>query len=206
MSDFTTPWTAACQLPCPPLSPWVRSNSCLLSQWCHPIISSSVTCFSSCPQSFPASGPFSKSQPFTSGGQSIGTSVSAPILPMNIQGWFPLGLTCLISLQSKGLSRVSSNITVWKHQFFSTQPSLCSIHSLPSIHDYWNNHSFDIRAFAGKVTPLLFNTLSRFIIALWHLPASRGSSWTTKKMKEKWLRYQHFLAFHNNILFLWSFF
>ena len=111
-------------LPCPSLFPRVCSNSCPLSQWCHPIISPSVTRFSSCPQSFPASGSFPMSPLLASGGQSIGVSASASVLPMHIQGWFPLGLTGLISLQSKGLSRVFSSITVWKHQFFGAQPSL----------------------------------------------------------------------------------
>ena len=114
------------RLPCPSLSPRVCSNSCPLSHWCHPIISSSVAPFFSCPQSFPASGSFQMSQLFTSGGQSIGASVSASVLPMSIQGWFPLGLTGLISLLSKGLSRVCSNTTVQKHQFFDIQPSLWS--------------------------------------------------------------------------------
>ena len=103
------------KLPCPSLSPGVVSNSCPLSQWCHPTISSSVTSLSPCPQSFPASGSFPISQFFTSSGQSIGASASVSILPMNIWGWFPLGLTGLISLQSEGLSRVFSSITVQKH-------------------------------------------------------------------------------------------
>ena len=102
------------------------SNSCPLSQWCHPTILSSVAPFSSCPQSFPASGSFPMSLLFASGGQSIGASVSAPVLPMNTQGWFPLGLTEWISLLSKGLSRVFSSTIVQKHQFFSAQPSLWS--------------------------------------------------------------------------------
>ena len=92
----------------------------------HPIFSSSVVPFSSCPQAFPASGSFPMSWLFISGGQSIGASASVSVLPMNIQGWFPLGLTGLISLLSKGLSRVFSNTTAWKHQFFGAQPSLCS--------------------------------------------------------------------------------
>ena len=100
------------RLPCPSLSLRVYSNSCPLSQWCHPAISSSVTPFSSCLQSFPASGSFPISQFFASGGQSIGASASASVLPVNIQDWFPLRLTGLISLQSKGLSRVFSNTTV----------------------------------------------------------------------------------------------
>ena len=94
------------RLPCPSLSPGVCSNSCPWSHWCHPTISSSVVPFSSCLQSFPAPGSFPMSQLFTSGGQSIGASASASVLPVNIQGWFPLGLIGLISLQSKGLSRV----------------------------------------------------------------------------------------------------
>ena len=102
------------------------SNSCLLSQWWHPTISSSVVPFSSCPQSFPASGSFLMSQLFTSGGQSIGASASALILPMNIQDYFPSGLTGLISLQFKVLSRVLSNTTVQRHQFFGVQLSLRS--------------------------------------------------------------------------------
>ena len=97
-----------------------------VNRWCHPTISSSVIPFSSCPQSFPASGPFQMSQLFTSGGQSIGVSASTSVLPMNTQDWFPLGWTGWISLQSKGLSRVFSNNTVQKHQFFSTQLSLWS--------------------------------------------------------------------------------
>ena len=102
---------------CPSPTPRVYSNSCLLSQWCHPTISSSGVPFSSHLQSFPASGSFPKSQFFTSGGQNIGVSASASVFPMNIQDWFPLGLTDWISLWSKGLSRVFSNITVQKHQF-----------------------------------------------------------------------------------------
>ena len=105
-------------------TPGVYSNSCPLSLWCHPIISSSVIPFSSCLQSFPESGSFQMSQFFTSGGQSIGVSASASVLPMNIQDWFPLGLTGWISLQSKELSRIFSNSTVQKHQFFSAQLSL----------------------------------------------------------------------------------
>ena len=118
--------------PCPSPTPRIYSNSCLLSQWCHPTISSSVVPFSHL-QSFPASGSFQMCPFFTSGGQSIGASVSAPILSMNIQDWFPLGLTGLISLQSKGLSRVFSNITVQKHQFFCAQLSL---YFNPHIHTW----------------------------------------------------------------------
>ena len=99
--------------PCPSPTPRVYSNSCPLSQWCHPTISSSVVSFSSRLQSFPASGSFQMSQLFTSDGQSIGVSASTSVFPMNIQDWFPLGWTGLISLQSKGLSRVFSNTTVF---------------------------------------------------------------------------------------------
>ena len=129
------------RLPYPLPSPRVCSNSCPMSQWCHPTISSSVIPFSSCLKSFPASGSFLMSQLFASGGQSIGASVSASALPMDIQDWFPLGWTGLISLQAKGLSRVLSSFTVRKHQFFSAQPSLWF-----NSHIYtWllENHCFD---------------------------------------------------------------
>ena len=110
--------------PCPSQTPGVYSNSCPSSQWCHPAISPSVVPFSSCLQSFPASGSFQMSQLFASGGRRIGVSASTSVLPMNIQDLFPLGWTSWISLQSKGLSRVFSNTTVQKHQFFSAQLSL----------------------------------------------------------------------------------
>ena len=106
---------------CPSPTPGVHSDSCPSSQWCHPAISSSVVPFSSCPQSLPASGSFQVSQLFTSGGESIGASASASVLPVNTQDWSPLGWTDCISLQSKGLSRVFSKTTVQKHQFFGTQ-------------------------------------------------------------------------------------
>ena len=109
--------------PCPSPTPGVHSNSCPLSRWCHPTISSSVVPFS-CPQSFPASESFHMSQLFTSGGQSIGVSALASVLPMNIRDWSLLGWTGWISLQSKGLSRAFSNTTVQKHQFFGAQLSL----------------------------------------------------------------------------------
>ena len=119
--------------PCPSPTPRVYSNSCPLSQWCHPTISSSIVPFSSCPQSFPASGSFPMCQFFSSGDQRI-VSASASVLPLSIQEWSPLGWTGLISLQSKGLSRVFSNTTLQQHQFFSTQPSSQSnshIHTWP---------------------------------------------------------------------------
>ena len=126
--------------PCPWPTPWVYSNSCPLSQWCHPTISSSVITFFSCLQSFPASGAFPTSQFFTLGGQSTRVSASASVLPMNIQDWFSLGWTGWNPLQSKGLSRVFSNNTVQKHQFFGTQLSLESnshIHTcLREKHDF----------------------------------------------------------------------
>ena len=110
--------------PCPSQTPGVYPNSCPLSRWCHPTISSSVIPLSSCPQSFPESGSFKMSQLFSSWSQSIGVSASTSVLPINTQDWSPLGWTGWISLQSKGLSRVFSNTTVQKHQFFSTQLSL----------------------------------------------------------------------------------
>ena len=112
--------------PCPSPIPGAYSNSCPLSQWCHPTVLSSVVPCSSCLQSFPASGSFKMSQFFQSGGQSIGSFSSISVLPMNTQDWFPLGLTGWISLQSKGLSRVFSNTTVQKQQFFGAQLFLWS--------------------------------------------------------------------------------
>ena len=119
-----TLWPHGLQLarpPCQSPTPRAYSNSYPLSQWCHPTISSSVIPFSSHLQSFPASGSFPMSHFFTSGGQSIGVSASTSVLPMNIQDWFPLGWTGWISWLSKGLSRVFSNSTVQKHQFFGAQ-------------------------------------------------------------------------------------
>ena len=121
---FVTPWTAACQASLSSPTPGVYPNSRPLSWWCHTTISSSIVPFSSHLHSFPASGSFPMSQFFTSGGQSIGVSASASVLPMNTQDWSPLGWTGWISLQSKGLSRVFSNTTVQKHQFIGVQLSL----------------------------------------------------------------------------------
>ena len=125
--------------PCPSPTPVIYPNSSPLSRWCHPTISSSVIPFSSCPQSFPASRSVQMSQFFESGGQSVGVSAAASVLPMNTQDWFPLEWTGWISLQSKGLSRVFSNTTVQKHQFFGAQLSL--IPTLTSIHDCWKKHN-----------------------------------------------------------------
>ena len=157
------------RLPCPSLSPRVFSNSCPLSWWCHPTISSSVALFSFCLQSFPASGSFPMSQLFPSSGQIIGASTSTPVLTMNIQGWFSLGLTDLISLQSKGLSRVFSSITIWKHQFFSIQPSLWSNSHICT----WLLEKPQLWLYAFLLTKwsLLFNMLSRFVITF--LPRSQ---------------------------------
>ena len=123
---FVTLWTAAHQASLSSTNARACSNSCPLSRWCHPAISSSGVPFSSCFQSFPASGSFPMSQFFASGGQSIGASASTSVLPMNIQDWFLLGWTGWISLLSKGLSKVFSNTIVQKHQFFGAQPSLWS--------------------------------------------------------------------------------
>ena len=150
-------------------TPGVHSNSCPLSRWCHPTISSSVIPFSSCPQSFPASGSFPMSQLFASCGQSIGVSASISVLPMNTQDWSLLGWTGCISLQSKGFSRVFSKTTIQKHQFFSTQLSSQS-----------NSHPFMTTGktialtrwtFVDKVMSLLFNMLSRLVITF--LPRSK---------------------------------
>ena len=149
------------RLPCLSLSLRVCSSSCPLSRWCRPTISSSVAPFSSCHQSIPASGSFLMSHFFASGGHSIGASASTSVLLMNIQGLFPLGLTGLVSLLSERLSRVFSNITVWKHQFFGTQPFLWSSSHIctwlleiygPLLAKWWMS--------------LLFNILSRFVNAL----------------------------------------
>ena len=157
-------------------TPGVYSNSCPLSWWCHPTISSSVVPFSSRLQSFPASGSFQMSQFFATGGQSIGVSASTSILPMNIQDWFYLGWTGWISLQSKGLSRVFSNTTVQKHQFKkkSINSSVLSfLHSptLTSILDTGKTIALTRWTFVGKVMSLLFNMLSRLVITF--LPRSK---------------------------------
>ena len=155
------------RLPCPSPTPRAYSNSCPLSPWCHTAISSSVVPFSSCLQSFPASGSFPKSRLFASSGQSIGVSASASVLPMNIQDWFPLGLSGLISLRSMGFSRVFSNtavqnIILWPSTFFIVQLS----------HPYITTGkvlALTRQTFVSKVTSL--RMLSRFVIAF--LPRSK---------------------------------
>ena len=134
---FTPHGPQHARLLCPSPTPGAYSNSWPLSRWCHPTISSSVIPFSCHLQSLPASGSFQMSWLFTLGDHSI--RASASVLPMNIQGWFPLGFIDLISLKSKGLSRVFSNTMVWKHQFFSFLYGS----TLTCVHDYWKNHSFD---------------------------------------------------------------
>ena len=149
MSDSLKPYELLyARLPCPLVSPWVCSNSCPLTRWCHPTISSFVAPFSSCPQSFPASRSFPMCQLIVSGGQLLELHPTASVVPMNIWGWFTLGLTGLIPLLSKGLLRVFSNTSVQKHQFFSAQPSL---RSFISIHDYWKNYSLDFVDFCQLI-------------------------------------------------------
>ena len=156
------------QPPGPSPTPGVYPNPCPLCQWYHPTILSSVLLFSY-PQSCPASGSFQMSQLYASGGQRIGVSASTSVLPMNTQGWSPLGWTGWISLQSKGLSRVFST-----PQFKSINSSALSFlysPTLTSVHDYWKNHSLTRWTFVGKVMSLLFNMLSRLVITL--LPRSK---------------------------------
>ena len=155
---FVTPWTAACQAP-PSLR--VCSNSCPLSQWCHLTLLSSAAPFCFCLQSFPTSGAFPMNQLFTSGGQSNRASVSASVLPMNIQGWLPFGLTGLIFLQSKELSSTFSSVTIQKHQFFGTQPFLWSN---SHIYTWWleKNHNWLYGPLSAKWC-LFFNMLSRLV-------------------------------------------
>ena len=158
------------RLTCPSPTPRTSSNSRSSSQWCHPIISFSVIPFSSCLQSFPASGSFRMSHFFASGGQIIGASDSVIVLPMNIQDWFPSEWTSWISLQSKGLSSVFSNTTVQKHQFFSAQLSLWSN---THIHTWLLTKTIALtkRTFVGKLMSPLFNMLSRLVITF--LPRSK---------------------------------
>ena len=164
--DYSTPG-----LPLHQQHPEFTQTHCPLSRWCHPTISYSVIPFF-CLQTFQASGSFQMSQFVISHGQSIGVSASASVLPMNIQGWFPLGWTGWISLQSKGLSRVFSSTTVEKHQFFGTQPSLWSnsyIHT--TLHHTGKTIALTRRTFVVKEMSLLFNMLSRFVIVF--IPRSK---------------------------------
>ena len=179
------------RLPCPSPSPGVCSDLCLLSRQCYLTISSSVAHFLSWLQSFPASGSFSMSNLFTSGGQSIGASASTSVLPMNLQGCFPLGLTYLISFLSKGLSTVFSSTTAQKYQVFSIQPPLWSN---PHICTWLlEKPKIDHADLVSKVMSLLFNMLSRFVIAF--LPriknllingCSHCIQWFWSPRKEKW--------------------
>ena len=170
------------RLPCPSPSPGACSNSSPSSPWCHPTISSPVVPFSSCLQSFPASGSFPMSQFFSPGGQSIGVSASASVLPMNTQDWFPLGWTGWISLQSKGLSRVqhhSSKASILQRSaFFMIQ--LSHPHTTRTM-------ALTRQTFVGKVMSLLFNMLSRFVITF--LPRS-------KRILISWL--------HHHLQWFWS--
>ena len=156
------------RLPCPSPSPGTCSNSCPSSWWCHPTISSSVVPFSSCLQSFPALGSFQMSQFFRSGGQNIGVSASASVLPMNTQDWFPLGWTGLISLQSKGLPRDFS-------QQHSSKASILQCSAFFMVQHLYTTTGKTValtrRTLVGKVMSLLFNTPSRFVIAF--LPRSK---------------------------------
>ena len=169
MSDFATPWTADARPPCPSPTPRVHPNPFPSSWWCHPTISSSVIPFPSCPQSLPASGSFPMNQLFESGGQNIGVSALASVLPVNIQDWSPLGLTGLISLQSQGLSSLlqhpSSKASILQSSaFFIVQLS----------HPYMTTGktiALTKQTFDGKVMSLLFNMLSRSVIAF--LPGNK---------------------------------
>ena len=156
---FAMPWTAARQASLSITNSQSLPKLMSIESVMHPTISSSVDPFSSCPQPFPPPGSFQMSQLFALGGQSIGVSASTSVLPMNTQDWSPLGWTGWISLQSKGLSRVFSNTTVQKHQFFGAWVSFYSP-TLTSIRDYWKKHR---RTFVDKVTSLLFNMLSRLV-------------------------------------------
>ena len=151
------------RLPCPSPSPGACSNSFPLSWWCHWTITSSVGSFS-CFQSFPASGSSPVSQLFASGGQSIGVSASVSVLPKNIQDWFPLGLTGLISLLCKECKRVFSSTIVQKHHFFSANLLYGPTFTLK--YDYCKSHMPTIWTFVSKVISLIFNTLSSFLIDL----------------------------------------
>ena len=180
MSDCLWPHASQhARPPCPSPTPGVHSDSRPSSQWCHPAISSSVVPFSSCPQSLPASQSFPMSQLFAWGGQSTGVSALASFFPKKSQGWSPSEWTDWISLQSKGLSRVFSNPTVQKHQFFSAHLSSQSNSHISRTHilqhlTYMTTGktiAFTKRTFVGKVMSLLLNMLSRLVITF--LPRSK---------------------------------
>ena len=160
------------RLSCPSLSPRVGSNSCPMSQWCHPTISSSVIPFSSCSQSFPASRSFPMSWLFASGGQIIGASASASVLPMNIQAWFPLELTSLIFLQSEALSRVFSSTTVWKHGF--------NFHGPKNMLSHWICHDAPEGQDISESFLLLDFSPSRRMVRQWFF--SRSLMGNTKQL------------------------
>ena len=177
-------WLSGKESPCPSATLRTYLNSCPSSQWCHPTISYSVVPFSSYLQSFPASGSFPMSQFFSSGGQSTGASASTSVLPMNIQDWFPLGWTGWISLQSKGLSRVISNTTVQKYQFFGAQLSSQSVYG-PQI----KTLCFGIIVFSGGSVDM---NLSKF----WEIVEDRGvwhAAWT-QRVSIRSQRVRHNLA------------
>ena len=159
---FATPWTASRQVSLSFTVSW----SLLKFMFIEPVMLSNhvILCrpFLRLPSIFPSIRVFSKELLFTSGGQNIGALASALVFPMNIQSWFPLGLTGLISLQSKGLSRVFSNTTIWKHHYLAL--SLLHGPTITFIYDYWKSHIFDWTTFVSKVMSLLFNTWSRFVI------------------------------------------
>ena len=166
---FVTHGLQHARLPCPSPPPAIHSNTCLLSRWCYPAISSSVAPFSSCLQSFPASRSFLMSQLLVSGGQSIGFSASTSVLPVNIQSWFHFGLTGLISLLSKGLNSLlqhhsSKALILWRSAFFMVQ----LLHPYVTIE---KNTALNIPSFVSLVMSLLFNTLSSVVIAF--LPRSK---------------------------------
>ena len=167
---FATPWIAASRPPCPTPTTGVHPNPCPSSLWCHPTISSSVVPFSSCPQSFPASGSFQMSQLYASDGQSTGVSASTSVLPMNTQDCSPLGWAGWMSFQSKGLSRVFSNTTVQKHQFFSAW-----LFPQSNSHPYMTTGktiALTRWTFVGKAMSLLFNIFSTLVTAF--LPSWRS--------------------------------
>ena len=181
--------------PCPLATPRAYSNSSPSCQWCHPTISSSVIPSSSCPQSFPASRSFPMSWLLASGGRSIGTSASASVLPVSIQNWIPLGWTGLISLQSKGLSRVFSNATVQKHQFFGAQLSLSSKSHICTVMHPTTGKTMALTrwTFVSKLMSLPFSMLSRLVIAFllrrkcllisWLQSLLAVTIWSPKKIK-----------------------